>query len=118
MNCLWADPTTEKELPLIDAAAKAGCEYFVIDAGWYAKGIWWDSVGEWKESRERFPKGIRQVTDYIRSKGMIPGIWLELEVIGIHSPKLAELSDDCFSNGMADGYMTEAAISWISEIRR
>ena len=44
MNCLWADPTTEKELPLIDAAAKAGCEYFVIDAGWYAKGIWWDSA--------------------------------------------------------------------------
>lgn len=45
---------------------------------------------------ERFPKGIRQVTDYIRSKGMTPGIWLELEVIGVHSPKLAELSDDCF----------------------
>lgn len=96
MNCLFGDPTTEKEFPLVDAAEKAGCEYFVIDAGWYAKGIWWDSVGEWKESRERFPKGIRQVTDYIRSKGMIPGIWLELEVIGIHSPKLAELSDDCF----------------------
>ena len=33
MNCLWADPTTEKELPLIDAAAEAGCEYFCIDAG-------------------------------------------------------------------------------------
>ena len=31
-----------------------------------SKGIWWDSVGEWKESRERFPKGIRQVTDYIQ----------------------------------------------------
>lgn len=96
MNCLFADPTTEKELPLIDAAADAGCEYFVIDAGWYAKGIWWDSVGEWKESRERFPHGIREVTDYIRKKGMVPGIWLELEVIGIHSPKLAELDDDCF----------------------
>lgn len=36
MNCLWADPTTEKEFPLIDAAAKAGCEYFCIEAGWYA----------------------------------------------------------------------------------
>ena len=36
MNCLWADPTTEKELPLIDATAKAGCEYFVIDAGFFA----------------------------------------------------------------------------------
>ena len=25
MNCLWGDPTTEKEFPLIDAAAEAGC---------------------------------------------------------------------------------------------
>ena len=46
MNCLFGDPTTEKELPLIDAAAEAGCEYYVIDAGWYAPGLWWDSVGE------------------------------------------------------------------------
>lgn len=38
MNCLFGDPTTEKELPLIDAAAEIGCEYFVIDAGWYAPG--------------------------------------------------------------------------------
>ena len=37
MNCLWGDPTEEKELPLIDAAAAAGCEYFVIDAGWYGE---------------------------------------------------------------------------------
>lgn len=96
MNCLWADPTTEKELPLIDAAAKAGCEYFVMDAGWYDIGVWWDSVGEWKECKERFPGGLRKVMDYVRSKGMIPGIWLELEVIGINSPKLADLTDDCF----------------------
>ncbi len=86
MNCLWADPTTEKEFPLIDAAAEAGCEYFCIDAGWYAPGLWWDAVGEWKESRERFPNGMKEVTDYIRSKGMIPGVWLEIEVMGIHSP--------------------------------
>jgi alpha-galactosidase len=93
---LQKSETAGKEIPLIDAAAKAGCEYFVIDAGWYDSGIWWDSVGEWKESRERFPNGIREVTDYIRSKGMVPGIWLELEVIGIHSPKLKDLTDDCF----------------------
>ena len=69
MNCLFGDPTTEKELPLIDAAAECGCEYYVIDAGWYAPGEWWDSVGEWQESRERFPNGIKEVTDYIRQKG-------------------------------------------------
>lgn len=45
MNCLFGDPTTEKEIPLIDKAAEAGCEYFCIDAGWYSAGYWWDGVG-------------------------------------------------------------------------
>jgi len=44
MNCLMGDPSAEKEIPLIDAAAKVGCEYYVIDAGWYADGEWWNSV--------------------------------------------------------------------------
>lgn len=96
MNCLFGDPTTEKELPLIDAAAECGCEYFVIDAGWYAPGSWWDSVGEWQESRERFPNGIKEVTDRIREKGMIPGVWLELEVMGINCEKAKKAPDDWF----------------------
>ena len=93
---VFGDPTTEKEFPLVDAAEKAGCEYFVIDAGWYADGNWWDSVGEWQESKKRFPNGVREVTDYIRSKGMIPGVWLELEVMGINCKKASILPDECF----------------------
>ena len=96
MNCLFGDPTDEKEYPMIDKAAEAGCEYYVIDAGWYADGEWWENVGEWKESRLRFPEGLRKVTDYIRSKGMIPGLWLELEVMGIHCPLADKLPDDWF----------------------
>lgn len=96
MNCLWGSPTTEKLLPLIDAAADVGCEYFCIDAGWYAPGEWWDGVGEWEPSSERFPEGIKYVLDYIRSKGLIPGLWLEMEVMGINSPKLAETDDSWF----------------------
>lgn len=96
MNCLFADPTTEKEMPLIDAAAKAGAEYFVIDAGWYADGDWWDSVGEWQESRKRFPGGLKEVTDRIRERGMIPGAWLEIEVMGIYCKKAKQLPDECF----------------------
>ncbi len=38
MNTLMGDPTTEKLLPLIDAAADAGAEVFCIDAGWYDDG--------------------------------------------------------------------------------
>jgi alpha-galactosidase len=94
MNCLWGDPTAEKEFPLIDAAAETGCDYFCIDAGWYAEGSWWDWVGEWQENRRRFPNGLKEVTDYIRKKGMIPGVWLEIEVMGIRCPMVDTVCDD------------------------
>ncbi len=96
MNCLFADPTTEKIIPLVDASAKAGCEYYCIDAGWYTDGDWWDSVGLWEPSQQRFPGGLKEVTDYIRSKGMVPGLWLELEVMGIRCPLASHVSDDWF----------------------
>ncbi len=88
MNCLWADPTTEKELPLINAAAKAGADYYVIDAGWYAalKEKWWDAIGSWQPSESRFPNGIIEPLDAIRKKGMKPGLWLEIELAGVKSP--------------------------------
>ena len=96
MNCLWGDPTTEKELPLIDKAKEAGCEYFCVDCGWYSAGFWWDGVGEWLPSKERFPGGLKEVMDYIRSKGMVPGVWLELEVMGIKCPKADKVPDDWY----------------------
>jgi alpha-galactosidase len=88
MNCLSGNPTTEKELPYINAAAKAGADYYVIDAGWYAElnKSWWDEVGEWKPAATRFPNGLPALMDSIKAKGMIPGLWLEPEVIGINAP--------------------------------
>lgn len=96
MNCLMGDPTTAKLLPLIDAAAAAGIEYFVIDAGWYADGGWWSDVGEWLPSARRFPGGLKEPLDYIRKKGMIPGLWLELEVMGVDCPLVNKVPDSWF----------------------
>ncbi|ASS97000.1 glycoside hydrolase family 36 protein [Peribacillus simplex] len=96
MNCLFGDPTTEKLLPIIDAASEVGCEYFCIDCGWYSDGYWWDGVGEWLPSQQRFPNGIKEVLDYIGNKGMIPGLWLELEVMGINSPLADKVPDGWF----------------------
>lgn len=73
MNCLFGDPTTEKEIPLIDKAAEAGCEYFCVDCGWYSEGLWWDGVGEWLPCEKRFPGGFKKVLDYIREKGLFMG---------------------------------------------
>lgn len=98
MNCLMGDPNEEKVNALIKPAAAAGSEYFVIDAGWFAKpeAGWWDSVGEWKESSERFPSGLKTTLDTIRSHNMIPGVWLEPEVIGIRSPIADQLPPSAF----------------------
>lgn len=96
MNCLFGDPTTEKLLPLIDAAAEAGCEIYCIDCGWYADGKWWDEVGEWYPSTVRFPGGITEVIDKIKKRDMIPGLWLEIEVMGINSKIAANVPDDWF----------------------
>jgi len=97
MNCLWGDPTEDKELPLIAAAAKAGCEYFVIDAGWYADlhEDWSPTIGSWQPSPARWPRGLKFVLDQIRQAGMIPGLWLEPEVAGAKS-LLAQKPDDWF----------------------
>ena len=93
MNTVMGDPTTERLLPLIDAAARAGAEYFVIDAGWYASKDehWWDTVGAWSPSVSRFPGGIEEVLEHVREQGMVPGLWLEPEVVGAHSPVADEL---------------------------
>ncbi|WP_243745032.1 glycoside hydrolase family 36 protein [Streptomyces hainanensis] len=100
MNTLNGDPTTAKLLPLVDAAARVGAEYFVIDAGWYDDDTrgWWDSVGAWEPAASRFPgeRGIHEVLDRIRSHGMVPGLWLEPEVIGVRSPLAATLPDEAF----------------------
>lgn len=93
---LMGDPTTEKLLPLIDAAHQAGSEYFTIDCGWYSDGLWWDEVGEWQPAKERFPGGLQKVINYIKEKDMIPGLWLEIEVMGIKCKKAHEVPDDWF----------------------
>lgn len=97
MNCLWGDPTEAKELPLIAAAAKTGCEYFVIDAGWYADlhEDWSATIGAWEPSATRWPHGLKFVLDQIRQAGMIPGLWLEPEVAGQKS-LLARKPDNWF----------------------
>jgi alpha-galactosidase len=96
MNTLMGDPSTAKLLPLIDAAADVGAEVFCIDAGWYGDGAWWDSVGAWEPSQTRFPRGIEEVLAHIRRRGLLPGLWLEPEVVGVHSPIADKLPDEAF----------------------
>jgi alpha-galactosidase len=96
MNTLMAGPSTEKELPLIEAAAKAGAEYYCIDAGWFGDGNWWSSAGDWREAPGHFTGGLISVIDAIRAKGMRPGIWLEPEAVGTSAAAGQQLPEEAF----------------------
>ena len=97
MNCLMGDPTDEKILALVDPVLRIGAEYFVIDAGWYADDSgWWDDVGLWEPSKKRFPMGFRELLLHLKTKGLIPGLWIEPEVIGVRSVVAKQLPFEAF----------------------
>ncbi len=97
MNTISGDPTSEKLIPLIAAAASVGARVFCIDAGWYDDNHdWWDSVGEWIPSSTRFTGGLGALIELVRDAGMTPGLWLEPEVIGVKSAMAQRLPDSAF----------------------
>ena len=57
-------------------------DYLWVDAGWYPTDHDWFSaigVGTWKPDPTRYPRGIREVSDYAHGKGMKFVLWFEPE---------------------------------------
>ncbi len=65
----------------VPIARRLGCEYFVVDAGWFGKGTDWENqVGCWEECLEgAFRGGMADFADFVRASGMHFGIWMEPE---------------------------------------
>lgn len=100
MHLRWDAPAEEKTKEMVPVVAKTGAAYYVIDCGWHddvsAKVIY-RHVGAWKESRMKFPNGIRHIAEFIRSHGMKLGLWIEPEVVGQDCAEMLEhYDDDCF----------------------
>ena len=77
----------------IDAAAAMGLEAVLLDAGWFgAPGKhWYQLRGDWRlVNQERFPSGIRALSDYAHARGVRFGIWCEIEALG----EQAHLAED------------------------
>jgi alpha-galactosidase len=85
--CDGSRQTIDQQKALVDSYVRQGeaekVDYLWIDAGWYegvepdwaaAKGL-----GTWKADPIRFPHGIREISDYVHSKGMKLVLWFEPE---------------------------------------
>ncbi len=71
----------------VDVCAEIGVDICTLDAGWFGRPDrdigWWETQGDWDiVQSERFPSGIRALSDYVHSKGMKFGIWCEIEALG------------------------------------
>lgn len=86
----WGNPSIENLKKIVDKLDKevpGQIQYLVMDSGWYLNEgeYWWEFTGNWEVNKKRFPNGLKELTDYIRSKNMIPGIWFEFEVVSSKS---------------------------------
>ena len=96
MNCCWAMPSYEKTTALVDKASEMGVEIFCIDSGWQATLLddTQRSKGDWIVSQSRFaPKTFKDIIEYINSKGMKCGAWLEIEAVMDNSAAYTELDN-------------------------
>ena len=100
MHLSWDSPKAETTRLYAPVVASMGVDYYVIDCGWHNEEPGckiYPYVGQWKESKARFPEGVRKTTDYIRSLGMKAGLWMEPEIVGIKCQEMLDYYDDeCF----------------------
>lgn len=80
----WGCPSHENICGILEAIKDKGFSYFVIDCGWYKQeGIPWDvAMGDYHVSGELFPEGLDKTVGAIKSYGLKPGIWFEIDNVG------------------------------------
>jgi len=80
------DTSTERILGMMDATSGIGAEVFVVDKGWERL------VGDWRVN-DRFPSGLRWLSDQARDRGMGFGVWCGFGNADPRSPVALEHPD-------------------------
>lgn len=74
--------TCEEQLKLAKKAKELGAELFVVDDGWFGERHGIDNgLGDWYVNQQKFPHGIDELIDEVKSLGMMFGIWVEPEMV-------------------------------------
>jgi alpha-galactosidase len=70
-----------------ELAAALGVELFLVDLGWAR------SIGDWREDPQKFPSGLRALSDYVHSLGMKFGLHFAFAEAAPDAPVLQENPD-------------------------
>ncbi len=91
----------------IDTISAVGGETFIIDAGWYCPAgteskEWGKRAGDWHADTEKHPDKLKAIRDYAHEKGLLFGMWLDLERLGEES-EMAKAHPEWISKRFARG---------------
>ena len=88
------DMSVQTTKEYIDQMAEMGAEVFIIDAGWVCppneEMRWGDYNGINIQNDDRYPKGLKEISDYCHEKGMLFALWVDIERLGKLSPVYLE----------------------------
>jgi len=105
---LFVDRYLEEGLPL---------DYWWMDAGWYWCDGSWPKTGTWEVDTNRFPGGLRPISDHAHAKGVKIIVWFEPE--RVHTGTwLAENHPEWILGGKQGGLLNlgdPAARHWLTE---
>ena len=83
---IWLTQKNSEELILreLDLAQRVGFDLFYHDATWNegssvipGMNDWSKGLGDYKEDTEKFPHGLKSLSDAVHSRGMMFGLWVD-----------------------------------------
>ena len=84
--CVWLTEANSEErlLEELQFARRLGFDVFYHDASWFEDSSivpgmndWSKGLGTYRESKEKFPQGLKSLSDAVRAAGMKFGIWVD-----------------------------------------
>ncbi|MHB8216269.1 MAG: alpha-galactosidase [Candidatus Sulfotelmatobacter sp.] len=108
--CIWLTERNSEELLLkeLELAKRVGFDVFYHDATWYegasvvpGMNDWTLGLGSYEESKEKFPHGIKNLSDAVHAMGLKFGLWIDPGNVDAARVASGEIPEDWLA--MIDG---------------
>jgi hypothetical protein len=108
--CIWLTERNSEELLLkeLELAKRVGFDVFYHDATWYegasvvpGMNDWTLGLGSYQESKEKFPHGIKNLSDAVHAMGLKFGLWIDPGNVDAARVASGEIPEDWLA--MIDG---------------
>jgi len=74
--------SSAEQMKLAEKAKEIGAELFVLDDGWFGERDGIDNgLGDWYVNGRKFPNGLNELINKVKSLDMMFGLWIEPEMV-------------------------------------